>query len=313
MDGVRLIYNNDGENLWAVDSAGAKLPYHPKTGSGIDAATIRGSALDVADIADVDMICPFHNVPWWNSTLEPPAAHRDWYDKQFGFPWGGGGSQLDFVLKGGDFIGEFASACTGSNQKPFVTIRLNDGQMCTHPPTPDNCTSGVNNDHQFDRLSRFWWDHREDKEIILGLQQQPPSGFRPCCWKPPSAGGCKCSTAACELSWSAAAPRDRLSALVGEVARMYASQGVRGIELDFERGLDYFGPNVSTAERRIIMRGFVRQIRTHLDAASAAQGGGEIALGVRLTPSWEVLRSQGLDGLRTLVAPVAEGGEGVVK
>ena len=60
MDGVRLIYNNDGENLWAVDSAGAKLPYHPKTGSGIDAATIRGSALDVADIADVDMICPFH-------------------------------------------------------------------------------------------------------------------------------------------------------------------------------------------------------------------------------------------------------------
>ena len=167
MDGVRLLYNNDGENLWAVDSAGAKLPYHPKTGSGIDAATIRGSALDVADIADVDMICPFHNVPWWNSTLEPPAAHRDWYDKQFGFPWGGGGSQLDFVLKGGDFIGEFASACTGSNQKPFVTIRLNDGQMCTHPPTPDNCTSGVNNDHQFDRLSRFWWEHREEdnKEI----------------------------------------------------------------------------------------------------------------------------------------------------
>ena len=62
-----------------------------------------------------------------------------------------------------------------------------------------------------------------------------------------------------------------------------------------------------------IMRGFVRQIRIHLDAASAAQGGGEIALGVRLTPSWEVLRSQGLDGLRTLVAPVAEGGEGVSK
>jgi hypothetical protein len=24
MDGVRLIYNNDGENLWAVDSSGAR-------------------------------------------------------------------------------------------------------------------------------------------------------------------------------------------------------------------------------------------------------------------------------------------------
>ena len=57
MDGVQLLYNNDGENLWAVDSSGAGTPYHPATGSAIDTATIRGSARDVANIADVDLIC----------------------------------------------------------------------------------------------------------------------------------------------------------------------------------------------------------------------------------------------------------------
>jgi hypothetical protein len=78
------------------------------------------------------------------------------YDATFHFPWGAGGSQLDYVLKGGDFIGEFAGESVSTGQKPFVAIRLNDGQMCSHPPIPDNATSGVNNDHQFDRLSRFW-------------------------------------------------------------------------------------------------------------------------------------------------------------
>ena len=58
MDGVRLLYNNDGENLWAVDS-----PYHKQVASAVDTAAIRGSARDVAGVADVDLICPFHNVP----------------------------------------------------------------------------------------------------------------------------------------------------------------------------------------------------------------------------------------------------------
>jgi hypothetical protein len=217
MEGVQLLYNNDGENLWAVNSS-----YHPHVGYPIDTPTIRGSAADVADIADVDLICPFHNVPWWESKLEPPAAHRDWYDKTFGFPWGRGGSQLDYVLKGGDFIGEFADEATKTSQKPFLAIRLNDGQMCQHPPTPDNCTSGVNNDHQFDRLSRFWWDHKNSSDMILGLQQSPSQGFKPCCWLPKGKPGhCACSSKACEFSWSSALARNRLAALIGEVAGMY--------------------------------------------------------------------------------------------
>lgn len=59
MAGVQLLYNNDGENLWAVSS-----PYH-EGGAPITAATIQGSVREVAGIADVDLICPFHNVPWW--------------------------------------------------------------------------------------------------------------------------------------------------------------------------------------------------------------------------------------------------------
>ena len=318
MDDVQLLYNNDGENLWAVDSSTAPHPYHPKTGSGIDAATIRGSAQDVAGIADVDLICPFHNVPWWNSSLEPPAAHRDWYDKTFGFSWAAGDpkdsrvSQLDFVLAGGDFVGEFADECTSTGQKPFVAIRLNDGQMCNHPPTPDNCSSGVNNDHQFDRLSRFWWEHKTNASMILGLQQKPSEGFRPCCWLPMDQGGCKCSNSACEFSWAsptagggwALSPAAaRLTALVGEVATMYAKKGVQGVELDFERGLDYFATDVPPTARRRLMGGFLAQIRGALPEGAA--------FGLRLTPRWAELRGQGLDNLKMLVTPVKHGGQGV--
>ena len=318
MDDVQLLYNNDGENLWAVDSSTAPHPYHPKTGSGIDAATIRGSAQDVAGIADVDLICPFHNVPWWNSSLEPPAAHRDWYDKTFGFSWAAGDpkdsrvSQLDFVLAGGDFVGEFADECTSTGQKPFVAIRLNDGQMCNHPPTPDNCSSGVNNDHQFDRLSRFWWEHKTNASMILGLQQKPSEGFRPCCWLPMDQGGCKCSNSACEFSWAsptagggwALSPAAaRLTALVGEVATMYAKKGVQGVELDFERGLDYFAADVPPTARRRLMGGFLAQIRGALPEGAA--------FGLRLTPRWAELRGQGLDNLKMLVTPVKHGGQGV--
>eukprot|EP01052_Picozoa_sp_SAG31_P037849 SAG31_NODE_4954_length_2837_cov_1.697589_3_plen_415_part_00 len=325
MNGVRLLYNNDGENLWAVNSS-----YHPCSGCGVDSATIRGSVRDVAHIADVDLICPFHNVPWWDSRLEPPKAHRDWYDKQFGFPWGSGNSQLDFVLKGGDFIGEFADEASKTGQRPFVAIRLNDGQMCSHPPTPDNCTSGVNNDHQFDRLSRFWWDHRENSSMILGLQQTPAAGFQRCCWDQPQSctGGRAhhCTNAACEFSWISPTKQGeigelslgakRIAHLVGEVISLYAHRSssageVRGVELDFQRGLDYFSSSVSLPTRRRVMKAFLRQVRESLEQATkeARLPSGSIALGLRLTPSWAQLRAQGLDELADLVAPVG-GGEG---
>ena len=54
-------------------------------------------------------------------------------------------------------------------------------------------------------MSQFWWEHRTDPKTILGLQQTPPLGFRPCCWvddpvtKKPS---CNCPTTACEMSWT---------------------------------------------------------------------------------------------------------------
>ena len=209
-------------------------------------------------------------MPWWQSKLEPPDKHRSWYDKTFNFSWGAGGSQLDYVLKGGDLIGVFAEESLSTNQKPFVTIRLNDGQMCTHPPTPDNCSSGVNNDHQvrsstavwpftgvvllrvvysvirelmvppplraqFDRLSQFWWEHRDNASLILGLQQRPPEGFKPCCWLPADNGGCHCTNAACEFSWAGSSlARDRIAALIGELAQQYVHKGVHGISLDFQ-------------------------------------------------------------------------------
>ena len=307
MDGVRVLYNNDGENLWAVTS-----PYHTG-GTAIDGATIRGSVDDMAGrmpgwytgaAADVNMICPFHNVPWWNSKLEPPQEHRRWYDSTFNFTWAAGGSQLDYVLKGGDFIGDFAHECIKTGQKPFVTIRLNDGQMCTHPPAPDDTPSLSNNDHTFDRTSEFWWRHKNDSAVILDNHKR----WEPCCWGSfYHIDGCTCSNSACELSWTSPLVRNRMINLIGEVAEMYASRGLlAGISLDFERGLDYFPTGTPQSVRSSVMPQFVRDVRAAID-----KSGHELALGLRLTPSWSTLRQQGLDDLRQLVTPISAGGSGV--
>ena len=304
--GIQLMYNNDGENLMTVTS-----PYHAR-GAPIDASTIIGTVEDTRGNMDANMICPFHNVPWWASKLEPPEAHRDWYDETFNFSYNtSGGSQLDFVLRGGDFIGTFTKATLNASQTPLVTIRLNDGQMCAHSPTPNDDSSLVSNDHQFDRMSQYWWEHRNDSSTILGLQQTPPVTFRACCWiddpqtKKPS---CACPSTACELSWLNAEVRARIVNLLGELAATYAPAGLAGIELDFERSLDYFPASTPNEQRRTLMMGFVRDVRAAIDAAP---GGEALTLGVRLSPHWEALRAQGLDDLRLLTAPSAGGGGGI--
>ena len=57
------------------------------------------------------------------------------------------------------------------------------------------------------------------------------------------------------------AVRARLGNLLGELASMYAPAGLAGIELDFERSLDYFPASTPDDERRTLMMGFVRDIR----------------------------------------------------
>ena len=184
-----------------------------------------------------------------------------------------------------------------------MTIRLNDGQMCTHPPAPDNSTSMSNNDHTFDRMSEFWWRHKNDTDVILDRSER----WKPCCW-----GGfykidrCDCSNSACELSWTSALVRNRLIGLIGELAEMYGSKRLAGISLDFERGLDYFPTGTPEAVRSSIMPAFVRDVRLAMD-----KSGHELALGLRLTPQWGRLRDQGLGDLAQLVTPTAAGGCGV--
>ena len=105
--------------------------------------------------------------------------------------------------------------------------------------------------------------------------------------------------------------RDRIIGLVVEVAGMYAARGVRGIELDFQRGLEYFPSTVPTADRRTIMHSFLRDIRAGLDEAARHAGVDDIALGLRLTPKWATLQTQGLDEIATLVATPVNGGDGI--
>ena len=160
LDGLHVLYNNDAENLLTVRS-----PYHHEM-DPINASVIRGSERDTRGAVDGNLITPFHGVPWWNSTIESPAAHRDWYDKTFGFNYGdNGGTQLDFILRGGDLVGTFVDEVHAEGQKSLISFNLNDGQMCACPPTPNNYTSMNANEHTFSYISRTFYEHRFDKEV----------------------------------------------------------------------------------------------------------------------------------------------------
>ena len=113
-----------------------------------------------------------------------------------------------------------------TGQKPFISISLNDGQMCNCPPTPNNYSSMNANEHTFSYVSRSFYEHRFDKDAMLGYGQEPPTPWRPCCWLTGNAScAASCPAVACAFSWMSPVPRKRLIALVAEVSAMYAPRG----------------------------------------------------------------------------------------
>ena len=97
-------------------------------------------------------------------------------------------------------------------------------------------------------------------------------------------------------------PRTRILNLIGELMQRYRGQ-LEGLELDFQRGLDYFPGSTPQATRTAVMAEFLRDIRAML--------GPDAVLGLRLSPNAEVLQRQGLGNLTQLVAAPAAGGLGV--
>lgn len=308
LDGVRNLYNNDAENLLTVNSS-----YH-RSMAPITDSVVRGSVYDTHGSVDANLIMPFHGVPWWNSSIEPPQAHRDWYDKTFGFDYDpNGGSQLDYIMRGGDLIGTFADEAIKEGQKPLISISMNDAQMCNCPPRSNGYKSMAANDHTFSYVSRTFYEHRFDKEAMLGYGQNPPTPWRPCCWalgNASCANDYACNEKACEFSWLSPVMPQRLVRLIGEVSEMYGNR-VAGIELCVRCAGDYFPLKTAQAVRNKLMMAFVRQVRLAMDAATEGLGLPQLALGLQLSPDWGNLRAVGLADLAQVVAPTTAGGAGV--
>jgi hypothetical protein len=308
LDGIRNLYNNDGENLLTVNSS-----YHVSMAPITD-SVVRGSVRDTRGAVDANLIIPFHGVPWWNSSIEPPTAHRDWYDKTFGFAYDpNGGSQLDYIMRGGDLVGTFADEAIKEGQKPLISISMNDAQMCNCPPRPNGYKSMAANDHTFSYVSRTFYEHRFDKEAMLGYGEEPPTPWRPCCWELGNlscANSFGCNEKACEFSWLSPVMPQRLVRLIGELSTMYGGK-IAGIELCVRCAGDYFPLKTAQAVRRKVMTAFVRQVRLAMDAAMEGLGLPQLALGLQLSPDWGNLRAVGLDDLATVVAPTVAGGAGV--
>lgn len=148
---------------------------------------------------------------------------------------------------------------------------------------------------------------------MLGYGTTPPTPWRPCCWTTDKNASCPdlCPSLSCEFSWLSPVMPRRLVALIGELASMYARQGVVGVELNYMRDVNYFPDATAQADRDRIMLAFVRDVRAAMDGATKRLGKPPLALGLQLSPDWANIRRQGLGDLAKLVAPTSAGGGGV--
>ncbi len=218
----KVLYSNDFTNT------GIEAPWH-KRGEPFHPDHLRASVRE-AKGASVHMLQPAHGaVPWWPSKLVTLTEHHTWWAKHYGiepeklrYP-----GVHQYILDGGDPFNDFIDECHSVDQKPFISMRLNDVHHLHHAETPGN-RQGIHS------ISRFYVEHPDWRLGAVG------SG----------------------LDWSIPEVRQHMFAFVEEICENYY---LAGFELDFMRFPSFFKEDVP-AERRIeIITQFVADVRALLD------------------------------------------------
>jgi len=234
----RVLFSNDFTNMQSCAS-----PYHQKR-ERWRPEMIEGTVDEVPG-ADVHMLQPCTTwVPWWPSKIYPMAEHHRWWNEFFGIDPGKDATKLihpvhQYILDGGDPFAVFLTACRKRGQKPFISVRLNDGHHLQNVAVPKN-TYGVHT------ISKFYAEHPEYRiGPKLGDWNQHVH------------------------NWAIPEAREHKLALIRELCAMY---DMDGLELDFMRHTSYFPLDKTTsAQRRQIITDFVAEVREALDA-NAAEG-----------------------------------------
>jgi hypothetical protein len=186
-------------------------------------------------------------VPWWPSKIYPMAEHRKWWKQNYGTDIiddvnGKSGPEKyvnEYLLQGGDPFKYYIEACNQANEKPFISIRLNDGHHKEFAFKP-GLRTGTHT------TCKFYVDH---PDYILGKGH-----------------GLSYSRLELLQNWAIPEVRNYKFSLIEEVCQNY---DVSGIELDFMRHWGYFRMDETTSEQRVaIMTDFVRKVRQMLDKTS---------------------------------------------
>jgi len=228
----RLLYSNDLTNVFNCAS-----PFH-ELGETYRPSMLEAS-VDEASAADAQLLQPGVGwTAWWQSKVDPPSAHAEWFHAQTGLEppdW------LKYLVAGGDFVSTFVARCRRRGVAPFVSLRMNDHHHLLQKPGWDLAL-----------VSRFYAEH-PGYRVGAGQPTGRPSDGR---------------TAA--LDWSFPIVREQKMRLIRELAETY---DIDGLELDFMRYPSYFDvARTGSDERVAIMTGFVRSVRDLLDRTAKPAG-----------------------------------------
>ena len=228
----KVLFSNDFTNILTCTS-----PYHNK-GKPFGPEMIEGT-VDETPGTDVHMLQPCTTwVPWWPSKVYPMAEHHKWWQEFFGIDprkdaWKVH-SVHQYILDGGDPFKVFVKRCRKVGQKPFISVRLNDGHHLQFVARKKNL-------YAIHCICRFYAEHPEYRiGPKLGNWDQHVH------------------------NWAIPEARAYKFALIKELCEMY---DIDGLELDFMRHPSYFRLNETTREQRVkIITDFVRDVRKVLDA-----------------------------------------------
>ncbi|MBN1457871.1 MAG: hypothetical protein JW912_08465 [Sedimentisphaerales bacterium] len=253
----RVIYSNDTTNIITCES-----PYNTRSENTFTEEKFVASIQETADTGiDVHMLQPGLGwVPWWESQRNPYSEHAKWYRHRFGkdvSPFG------QYMLAGGDIVGEFIDICRQRNLTPFISLRLNDWhykervdftreQIASNPsltPASFGTSKFYDENHQYRIGPQELLDEaaNADPEVVM---TELASRIRQ----------------ARLFNWVYPEVRQQKLDFIEEIC----TYDIAGLELDFMRHIDYFFPLDETTfeQRRQIMVDFVADVRQILDQST---------------------------------------------
>ncbi len=276
----RVLFNNDLTNVRNCQSA-----YH-KFGEPFSKEILQASINETCNTGiDVHLLSPGHSwAPLWKSKIYPYEKHAKWYKQRTGLNVTTFGQ---YMLEGGDIVGDFVEHCKKVNMPAFISFRLNDWHQKNYVDLSKEQLKEYNI-QAFSSMEtcKFYDEHPEYR--LNSIFALPPMDDIPLNeYLETYRNKIKSNNI---HDWSIPEVRNYKFDFIQEICNNY---DIDGLELDFMRHKWYFKPSLPFEERKKIMSNFVMKIRALLD--KTARNGKYRWLCARIPTRLKDMKSMGLD------------------